>query len=448
MKDAAAPDTADIRVQSAWFTLVVLMLAQTCSFIDRMIMGLLVGPIRQSFQISDTQFSLLTGLAFAIFYSIMGLPLARLADRYSRKWIIAIGIAFWSVMTALCGLAQGYWSLFLARVGVGVGEATLSPAAFSLLSDSFSKRTLARALSVFTLGVTIGSGIAYMVGGQVVALTQKMGVIHIPVVGEIEAWQATFFIVGIPGLLIATLVLLLREPPRRGVMKAADGAPQTQPSIGEVLAYFASRRRAIFTHVLGVSIFIMAVYSMNIWGPEYLVRTFDYTRPQAGLTFGAIIMVTGAAGLLSGGFLADRWYQAGKLDAYSRVILYSALCMLPCAVLLAFARTPLEGCICLGAAVYFSAFQGGVSGGVMQLMTPNQMRGQAAALFFLAANLIGLGFGPTVVAACTDYIFRDDAALNKSLALTSAVLIPIAALIIASGLRQVREAIAHAQSYG
>ena len=216
---------------TAWLTLFVLMTAQTSSFVDRMIMGLLVGPIRQTFDISDTQFSLLAGLAFAVFYSTMGLPIAWVADRFNRTRLIAAGIALWSVATALCGMAQSFWSLFAARVAVGVGETALGPAAYSLIADSFPKARLARALSIFTLGVTLGSGIAYIVGGQVVAAVQSLGAIHVPVLGQVHAWQAVFLIVGLPGLVIALMVLALPEPPRRG--KLGDGGA---PVVAEAIA--------------------------------------------------------------------------------------------------------------------------------------------------------------------------------------------------------------------
>lgn len=434
----------------AWYAVLVLMLAQMCSFIDRMIMGLLVGPIRTSFNISDTEFSLLAGLAFAIFYSVMGLPLARIADRKSRRVLIAVGITVWSAMTALCGLAQGFWSLFAARVGVGIGEAALSPAAYSMITDYFPKKSLARALSVYTIGVTIGSGLAYIIGGKVVQLALDIGSIDLPVVGATEGWQLTFFAVGIPGLLIAMLMMTVREPARRGRLQAsqpssAGEAPQV--SIREVVSFILARKGAFLSHIFGVSIFIMAVFSLNIWGPEYLIRTFGMARAEAGLQFGIVMIVMGTSGLMCGGLLADRWFSKSTFDAYSRVILLSMACMLPFAAMLAFADTVALGLACLAGAIFFSAFQGGIAGGVIQLMVPNEMRGQAVALYFLMANLIGLGFGPTVVAAITDYVFKNDAALNKSLALTSVTLIPIAAIIMLSGLGKVREAVRSAQAW-
>lgn len=415
-----------------WYVVLVLMLAQTFSFIDRMIMGLLVEPVRSSFGISDTQYSLLAGMAFAVFYAIMGLPLARIADRYSRRWLISIGIAVWSIMTALCGLAQSFASLFLARVGVGVGEASLSPAAYSMIADYFPRAMLGRALSVYTVGVTVGSGLAYMIGGEVVAYVDSLGEVRLPLLGRVEGWQATFLTVGIPGLLVAVLMLTtVREPPRRGrVSNGRDGA-----SIADLIGFLGERRRALVCHILGMSLYIMVVFSLNVWGPTYLIRSFAFSPAAAGWTTGLALMVGGTIGLLSGGLIADHWYSRGKTDAYAWIIQLSALCLLPFAIAMGFVKEPLMGVACLSIAIFFSAFQGGISGGVIQLMTPNEMRGQAVALYFLGANLLGLGLGPTVVAATTDYVFGNDAAIGKSIALVTAVLIPVAGSIMAYGAR-------------
>ncbi|MCB9962072.1 MAG: MFS transporter [Hyphomonas sp.] len=429
----------------AWYAVIVLMLAQTVSFIDRMIMGLLVGPIRKSFDISDTQYSLLAGLAFAIFYSIMGIPLARIADRSSRKRLVAIAITFWSLMTALCGMAKGFWSLFVARIGVGVGEAVLSPAAYSIITDYFEKKTLARALSVYTLGVTIGSGLAYVIGGLVVTIAMQAGTVVLPVVGEREGWQLTFFLVGAPGLLVTLLILLIREPMRRGLIQTEQSGAAV--SVMDAVRFIASRKRALFSHILGVSLFIMVVFSLNIWGPEYLMRTFGFARGDAGRSFGVLMMIAGTGGLMLGGALGDRWFAKGIPDAYSRVILLSMAGMWPFVIALGFVTTPQLGLLCMGVAVFFSAFQGGIAGGLIQLITPNQLRGQTVALYFLTANLIGMGLGPTVVASATDYVFKSDAALNKSIALCGGIVIPLAGLILLWGLPAIRKAVEDARSW-
>lgn len=418
----------------AWYVIFVLLLAQTFSFLDRMIMGLLVGPIRASFDISDTQYSLLAGLAFSLFYALMGLPLSRIADSRNRRNLIAVGIAVWSFMTALCGMAKDFWSLFAARVGVGVGEATLGPAAYSMITDYFPKSQLARALSVYTLGVTIGSGFAYMLGGAVIAYVQNIDHIQVPVLGAMEGWQLTFLIVGLPGLLVAALMALtVREPARRGAV-----AEQALIPVPQVLDYVWQRRRAYFSHIFGVSIFVMVVYALNLWGPTYFIRTFSYTPAQAGWTFGLIMLLAGSAGLLTAGTIADRRMQAGVLDAYVRTILWSIAGMLPCAVGLGFVTSELLAIALMACAIFFSAFQGGIAGGTLTLMTPNRMRGQVMAVYLLVANLIGLGLGPTVIAATTDYVFGYDAAIGRSIALCAAVLCPLGAWLLWRGMDAIR----------
>jgi len=423
----------------AWYVVAVLLLAQTFSFLDRMIMGLLVGPIRETFQISDTQYSLLAGLAFSLFYAIMGLPLARIADSRSRRNLVAAGTAVWSAMTALCGLAGNFWTLFLARIGVGVGEATLAPGAYSMITDYFPKTILARALSVYMIGVTLGSGFAYMLGGAVVAYVENMDQLVLPLIGVMHGWQLTFMIVGLPGILVALLMLgTVREPGRGGLASDdADSIPFRQ-----VVGYLWQRRSAYGGHIIGVSIFIMVVYALNLWGPTYLIRTFGYSRSEAGWTFGLVMIFAGTAGLLLAGTVADAWMQRGTRDAYVRTILFSIVCLTPCAVALAFLENDVLGITALGLAIFFSAFQGGITGGTLQLMTPNRMRGQVIAVYQLVANLIGLGLGPTIVAATTDYVFGYDAAIGKSIALSAAILCPLGGFILWRGLPAIRRQLA------
>ena len=435
------PEQASTGLTYAWYVVFVLLTAQTFSFLDRMIMGLLVGPIRQSFQISDTQYSLLAGLAFSLFYAIMGLPLARIADRGSRRNLISIGIAVWSFMTALCGLAKGYWTLFFARVGVGVGEATLGPAAYSMIADYFPKSILARALSVYMVGVTLGSGFAYMLGGAVVGYVEGMGMITVPVVGEIEGWQLTFFIVGLPGLLVSLLVVTtVREPKRTGIVDA-----KVIPVRG-VIDYLWQRRRAYAGHIFGISIFIMVVYALNLWGPTYFIRTFNYTRSEAGWVFGLIMIGSGTAGLLVAGALADRLISKGIHDAYIKIILFSMVAIILPTASLAFLENDLLSILFMSLAVFFSAFQGGIAGGALQLMTPNRMRGQVMAVYSLVANLIGLGLGPTVIALTTDYVFGYDEAIGKSIAVCALILCPVGALILWRSLPAIRAQLAEQRS--
>src|SRR6185436_764223 len=214
----------------AWFVVIVLTLAYTCSFIDRQILTLLIEPIRRDLHISDTQVSLLGGLAFSIFYTTLGIPIARLADQTHRRNLMAAGLAFWSLMTAACGLARSFWGLFAARVGVGVGEAALSPAAFSLLADYFPPRKVALAVSVYSMGLYFGAGLALMIGGSVVKAVSSAPMHDLPVVGEVFSWQLTFFIVAALSLPVLLLMSLIRGPMRRAHGRPAattDEAPSS-----------------------------------------------------------------------------------------------------------------------------------------------------------------------------------------------------------------------------
>jgi MFS family permease len=273
-----------------------------------------------------------------------------------------------------------------------------------------------------------------MLGGVVVTWALKADNVVLPFLGELEAWQLTFLIVGLPGLLIALLMAMtVSEPPRRGVQAMEPLVP-----LRDVLRFVWAERGAYVSHILGVAIFVMVVYALNLWGPSYFIRTFGYSPGEAGLTFGLIMLLAGSAGLLLAGWLADRLLARGILDAYPRIILTSIVGLLPPTLLLGVVASPGAGIVVMSLAVFFSAFQGGISGGTLQLMTPNRLRGRVYALYLLCTSLIGLGFGPTVVAMTTDYVFANDAAIGKSIALSAAILCPLSIFILWRALPAIR----------
>jgi MFS family permease len=237
----------------------------------------------------------------------------------------------------------------------------------------------------------------------------------------------------------------VREPARRGRLDAAT-TPRDLP-VATVAAYVWHRRRAYGAHIVGMSTFVMIVYALNLWGPTYLIRTFGYSVAGAGWAFGLVMIGAGTAGLLIAGTVADRWTARGQSDAYVRIILASMVAIVPFVVALGVVSNPAIAIPVLATAIFFSAFQGGLAGGVIQTMTPNEMRAQVMALYLFVANLVGLGLGPTVVAATTDYVFADDAAIGRSIALAGAVLCPLAALVLWSGLGAIRAEIEAARRF-
>jgi MFS family permease len=398
---AGPDDPRDLR--HAWYVAAVLMVCNTFSFVDRQILGLLVTPIKQELGISDTRIGLLQGLAFGIFYTLLGVPMGRLADSRSRRHLVAAGIFLWSLMTAACAGARSFGSLFLARMGVGVGEATLSPAAFSLLSDYFPKNRLAMALSVFSMGIFFGSGLALILGGLII--------------GALGSWRLTFLLVGLPGLLAALLALSIREPARRELLVTTGGQP-TRLGLAGVARQVTVRWRSIAGICFAFAAQALCNYAQQAWLPTYFVRVRGWSLRQAGVTLGLMSLVMGLLGAYVGGRLAGEWQRRGVLEAPLRVGVLAttgAGITFTLALLLPVLDVQL---VLLAAAFLFLAMPIGCGYASLQLILPNQVRGQIGALQVFALNLFGLILGPALPALLSDYVFRDGLMIGWSLALT------------------------------
>jgi len=406
----------------AWVVVGLLMVAYTSSFIDRQIMSLLVEPIRADLGITDTQFSLLAGLAFSIFYSVMGLPLGWLADRWSRRMIILIGMIAWSIMTALCGLATSFIALFLARVGVGIGEAALSPAAYSLISDYFPPERRARAISAYAMGPYLGSGLALIIGGQVIEAASRMGPFNIEGLGTFAPWQVVFFAVGLPGVIIALLFLLIREPQRRGL------APKTA-DIG--LVSFIGQRRMLFLLLfLGFSVFGIAGISFLVWIPAVAIRVHGWSPGEIGMAYGFILLLLSVPGVYVGGWISDKLTARGRIDAPLIVAIVIMLSLTPLVVL-----TPIQGDMkwllgCLSLVSFGFGMLNGLPGTTLQLVVPKQLRGQIIAAYFLIGTMMSLGIGPTIVAFVSDHLLGGPSQIGVALSLVSGITIVASAAML------------------
>ncbi|HSN71950.1 MAG TPA: MFS transporter [Steroidobacteraceae bacterium] len=418
----------------AWYVIFVLMVAYTLSYIDRTIVDLLVEPIKADLGLSDTQFSLLRGLAFAIFYTVLGIPFGIWADHSNRRNIIAIGIAFWSLMTALCGFARTFGQLFLARVGVGIGEAALTPAAYSMIADYFPPEKRGRALGVYAMGVFIGIGLAIMIGGFVVAAVARVPVVTLPIVGEIRSWQVAFMAVGLPGLLVALWVMTIAEPLRRGA-----GAPEHPWSMfRQALVFIRSQWRFFALHFGGYALLTMLFNALTAWIPAYLIRTHGYTAGDIAITYGPLLLVFGSAGIYCGGWLADTLRKRGHRDAEMRAGLYSALLLWPFAALTTLMPTDTLALAMLAPLLFFASFPFAAAASALQLVTPNRLRAQVSAFYLLIVNLTGIGFGGTLTALVTDYVFADELAVGRAMALVGLILAPLAAILLWRGMYHLR----------
>jgi MFS family permease len=405
---------------AAWYSVAVLMVMYIFSFIDRTTISLLVEPMKRDLHISDTQVGMLNGMAFALLYTLLALPIARLSDRHSRRGIIAAGVFVWSIMATLCGLARTAIELFIARVGVGVGEAALSPAAYSMITDSFPRPRLGRAFSVYTVGITIGAGTAFLVGGMVVAAVSHAGATFtVPLLGEVRAWQMVFIVTGAPGVVLPLLLLTLREPKRRGLMRNKSGSMPAsapiEPALREVLGYIWMNRQFYVLHFVALGLLAMCGYSVAAWLPASLIRVYGVSAGQVGKALGVSTILMGTAGILLAGMLCDLLTRRGWKDAPIVVALISACGIVSLGCFPSFMPTvPLVWAAMFISGLAFNAYNG-VGPMAVNQVTPNQFRAQVSAVYLFVVNALGLGVGPTLVPFINDHVFHDPVKMRYSL---------------------------------
>jgi MFS family permease len=423
MTDTASPAAPSaFRPLHAWYVVVVLALANCVSFIDRLILSLLVQPIKSELGISDTAFSLLAGAAFAVFYCGVGLVIARWADRYSRRWIITLGITLWCLMTALSGTARSYLQLFAYRVGVGVGEATLAPSAYSLLAGHFPPHRLALAVGIFSAGVTAGTGLAYLLGGSVIGWVMSLGSVPLPLFGELSGWRLVMAVVGLMGLPVALLMLFVREPARPpGV------APAT---IAEVWAHFKAHARDYGYVFAGYGTTSITAFAVMIWTPELYRRQYGAGIGEAALALGAVALVGGLLGAFTGGTLSDWLESRGDRRAKLRVLAACGIGLLLPAVVAPFMPSMVGHAAVIFLMFFFGSAATGPAGAHVQSITPDRMRAQFGAGYQLSLVLVGATLGPFAVGVLTDQVFGDESKIGLSMALVSAIANPVAAWLL------------------
>lgn len=415
----------------AWTAVIVLALIGAVAFLDRQVLALLVEPLKRDLNLSDTQIGLLQGFAFVVLYATAGLPLGYAVDRYSRRLIIFLGVLAWSAATVVSGLATTYNELMMARICVGLGEAALAPAAYSMLSDLFPKRRLAVALSVFNMGLLLGSIVALLVSGALI--TAAADGMEFPLVGWRNVWQSTFIVVGVPGCLFSLLIFLIPEPRRRG--KAAVRATTV-----DLVAFLRSRRSFFTFHFLGFSMLMSASYGVSAWSPVVLQRVYGWSIAQISVGLALLFALAGMGGLFVNGRSVDSLFGRGVEDAHLRyfvaggsVIAVAGLLSLlvPSGALFVAALIPIK---------IFVNF-GGVSAAAVQIVTPNELRGRVSSLYMLTINIIGVSLGPAGVAFITDFVFQDPSKVGLSLGLFLAVVGTLAAILFRLGLKPMREAV-------
>lgn len=438
---ASEPEKPFPPINYAWYVVGVLMLIYVFSFVDRQILALLIEPIKKDFGISDFGMSLLMGPAFVVIFVFFGLFFGRLTDTKNRVLLIAIGLVLWSLATSAGSLTTGFMSLLIVRFFVGIGEAALAPAGYSIISDYFPPNRRATAISIFSMGIYLGSGLAFTLGGVVYAYFAQFGNYNIPLIGEIRPWQMVFLVVGLPGILFALILLTIREPARRDSKLGADGKIKALP-IKEVIGYLTKNRRALLLHNFGFGCIALVTYGTGSWIASFFIRLHGWSPVQTGLVLGIITLVAGPLGIVAGGRLADYLASRGVKDANLRVPFYAILIASPIGLLYpilnqatlgeTFSKETL-GILAVIAFIptsFLTSMPFGCAAAAIQQMMPNEMRGQASSLYLFINNLVGYGLGPTLVGLFTDKVFGSPNSVNFSLLTVGTIFFGVALLLL------------------
>ena len=420
----------------AWFGVAILLIFSLLSYLDRQIVALLVDPIKADLGLTDTQLGLLQGLAFALLYSVAGLPLGWAVDRYPRRLVIFLGVVVWSLSSAACGLARNFWQIFIARTMVGVGEAALNPAAVSLISDLFPREKVATPMGVFSAGFYVGGGAALAIGGWIASLFAGREVVPFPLVGDVAPWQATFLVAGLPGVIVALLVYAFTDPRPVDHRAWAGQSPVAQ---SRLIPFMRSHPRIVAIAFSAFALSSLNGYAVVSWTPAYFMRVAGWTPAEVGATFGMVIALSGALGAVGGGMLMDRLFRAGHKDA---IFLLAGSASIVSAPVLAgayivpwpFATLAL---LCVGltllgviAAASFTSWQ---------VIAPPALRGQLTAAFVLVSAIVGAGFGPLSVGLLTDYVFGDEKLVGFSIAVVVSIVLPAMSALLFRGRSALRK---------
>ncbi|HCC45011.1 MAG TPA: MFS transporter [Gammaproteobacteria bacterium] len=370
------------------YALGVLVVVYTFNFIDRQILSILLEPIKLELGLSDTALGLLTGFAFALFYATLGIPIARYADKNNRRNLIALALAIWSGMTALSGLAQNFWQLLAARIGVGVGEAGCSPPAHSMIADYFPAENRATALGIYSLGIPVGILFGFLAGGWL---------------NEFFGWRVAFFVVGIPGLILAVLVRFTLADPTRGM---AEGRIDSGEQPGVIETFRFMWRKKSFRHLaFGGALTAFVGYGLVTWVPSFLVRSHGMETGEIGTWLGLILGIPGGIGIAAGGWMADK---LGNRDTrwYLWVVSVALLIGAPFAFGVYLSDSALAALLFLIVPVALGNFYQATTFSQTQGLATLRMRAVAAAVLLFIINIIGLGAGPQAVGIVSDLLSK------------------------------------------
>lgn len=421
----------------AWLTVAILFMLYIRSLADRYLMALMVEPIKADLGLSDLQFSLLQGPAFALLYAICAIPVGLMLDRSSRRWVLFFCVLVWSAGAGACGLAGSFALLALSRSLVGAGESGFTTGAYSIIGDSFPSSRVSLAMSIFVMGGLMGAGIVFLLGGPLVGVILEGGISHWPGMVGFAPWQQAFLVTGIPGILTALLVFAFPEPKRHQSVngQAAGGG------YGEALRFMLRHPRCFVGIIFGIGLVYSVTIALQLWSPAYLTRVHGWTPGQIGIAMG-IAQLLPALSLPLHGWVVDRLFVGGRRDAHLVWCLIALLFAAPFAIAAYLVASPWLTVVLFGCYMTLIHSSSSMGPAATQVVAPHELRGRISAIFVLVTGLIGMALGNFLVGLFTDKVLRDPMKVGTSLILLVIVLLSVAALLFAQGRAGMRALVA------
>jgi MFS family permease len=425
---------------ASWSTVLILFGLSTVAWMDRSVISMVIGPIKQHFGIGDSQVGLLAGFAFIFFYILLLIPIGKLADRYSRRWILFLGVSTWSVATFFCGIAGSYSQLFAARMLVGAGEGTVSPVAASVIGGVFGRARLAAPMSLFSLGTSAGTAAGAIAAGYILGWGGKTGVIDLPLIGAVEPWQLVFILLGLPGAIAAFLGFAIIDPPRAAVSPSPASPEPTSGAKPSSARYIKANWRTFGCIIPGFVAVNVAVTSILTWSPEYLRRAFSMPSTKTGWSIGFVSLVAPLVCQAGVGFVANRLIARGMLDAPLRIMRWLLIASLPLAAMLWWAPS---------APLYITAFfflavvlfpSNPLASTTVQMLSPEPIRGELAAIQLAFLGVVGIGFGSSIVAFLSQYVLGENH-LNAAMGVVVLASSSFSLLLLSHGMKPMRATI-------
>ncbi|ALJ16382.1 MFS transporter [Sphingopyxis macrogoltabida] len=438
--DPCLPDPSDYPSPAmGWLTVAILFVLYILSLIDRNVMALMVDAIKADLHISDFQISLLQGTAFGIAYCLCAIPVGMALDRFSRRWVLFFSVILWSLAAASCGVGTSFGALLASRAAVGAGESGLSTGSYSIIGDSFPAHRVSLAMSVLIMGGVMGAGIVFLIGGPIVAAVLKGGPTVWPILGVIQPWQKVFILTAAPGLVLAFLAFLFREPPRQGHAGNRD-TRLVATDFCEVRVYLRSNRTLFTAIFIGFGLTYAGMIGSQLWTPTYFGRVYGWDPAKIGIVLG-ITNIVAAAFMPVHGWIVDMVFRRGRQDAHLLWCLITVSIALPCGTAAYLVTDAWVAVFFYGLYMALILSTASLGAAVTQIVTPSRLRGRVSALYVLTIGLIAIAGGPSLVGFLTTEILSNDRLVGVSLIISLlCVLLPAIALF-AAGQKMVPRAI-------